>query len=286
MKKFLIFTLLACAALASLFAYQYFAFHDGKLHIVWCDVGQGDGILVTTPTDMHIMIDAGPDGKILDCLSRHMGFWERKIDLALLTHPHADHFSGYYYLVDRYTLNQFSTEDLINKTVGFAGLKQTLANHKISEKIVHTGDRWRVGEVLLTIEGPTKEFEFRKNPDGVITNSAESASLVTLVTYGSFRALLTGDAPVDEMEEILDEGMTHVDVTQIPHHGSSTGVDERILDVLSPHLAVISVGAHNRYGHPKQSTLDLLQQKGIHYLRTDQVGDVEIVSDGKAWRVL
>ena len=87
-------------------------------------------------------------------------------------------------------------------------------------------------------------------------------------------------------EEILDEGMTHVDVTQIPHHGSSTGVDGRVIDVLAPHLAVISVGAHNRYGHPKQSTLNLLQEKGIKFLRTDQVGDVEIVSDGKGWKKL
>jgi len=259
--------------------YQYFKFHDGRLHVVFCDVGQGDGVLVVTPSSKHILVDAGPDNKILDCLSRHLPFWERTIDLALLTHPHADHLMGYYSVIERYNLSQFSTEKLINKTEGFQGLLTLLKKHNIKEQLVTKGDRWRLSDgVIITIVGPTGDFLFRKNPDGVITNSAESGSLITKITYGKFSALLTGDAPVDEMQEVASE-ISSPTVLQIPHHGSSTGIDGQVLDLLQSKLAVISVGK-NSYGHPTKRTLKFLQERRLKVLRTDQIGDVEIVSDG------
>jgi competence protein ComEC len=84
MKKVLLLTLSGLFLLAGIAAYQYVHFYDNKLHIVFCDVGQGDGILITTPDRHHIIVDAGPDNKILSCLSRHMPFWERTIDLIIL----------------------------------------------------------------------------------------------------------------------------------------------------------------------------------------------------------
>lgn len=284
MKRFLLFISLALVALIVLCAYQYFKFHDGKLHVVFCKVGQGDGILITTPSNKHILVDAGPDNKIIDCLSRHLPFWERIIDLALLTHPHADHLTGYYYVIERYNLSQFSTEKLINKTDGFQGLLDLLKKHKIKESLVAKDDRWRLSDgVVITIAGPTDKFLFGKNPDGVITNSAESGSLVTKITYGKFSVLLTGDAPVDELLEVANEILPPA-VLQIPHHGSSTGVDGRVLDLLVPQLAVISVGKNN-YGHPTSQTLGLLKERSLKILRTDQMGDVDIISDGKVWTV-
>jgi len=296
MKRILFFTIFAFVTLAALFTYQYFKFHDGKLHIVFCDVGQGDGILIITPSNKHIMIDAGPDSKIIDCLSEHMAFWERVIDVAIITHPHADHFMGYYYVIDRYRIDQFATEALSNKSAGFEGLMKRIDERGIPKQLVYKGDRWRVpsyakasdgkGDVIIAIAGPTKEFLERKDPDGVIDNSAESASLATLVGYGNFSALLTGDAPVDEMQEIAEGEIGEIgeirglDILQIPHHGSNTGIDEGVLDELAPHMAIISVGK-NSYGHPTKRVLDLLAERGIKPLRTDQLGDIELVSDGK-----
>jgi competence protein ComEC len=281
MKKILLFVLLALVALVGFSAYQYFHFHDGKLHIVFCDVGQGDGVLITTPKNKQILIDAGPDRKILDCLSRHMPFWDRTIEIAMLTHPHADHFAGHYYVIDRYSISQFSTERLKNKSDGFMQLEEVLKAHNFPMHFVAAGDTWRIKDgVTIKIEAPSNEFLFSKNPDGIITNSAESASLITHVSYGDFSALLTGDAPVDEMTEVAAAQFDNLDILQIPHHGSNTGIDGAVLDLLSPHLAVISVGKNN-YGHPTKKTLDLLQERGIKVLRTDQRGDVEIVSDGK-----
>lgn len=280
MKKILFISLCAFLAFGALFVYQYHHFHDGKLHVVFCNVGQGDGILITTPSNKQILIDSGPDKSILACLSKYMPFWDRTIDIALLTHPHADHFAGYYYVMDRYRLDQFSTETLVNKTDGFVQLQKSLKIHDLSTHLVSAGDRWKTGDgVTIEIKGPTKEFLVAKDPDGIITSSAESGSLATLVSYGDFSVLLTGDTPVDEMSEVAGQGISGLDVLQIPHHGSSTGVDEHVIASLAPHLAVISVGKNN-YGHPTKSTLNLLQERGIKVLRTDQEGDIELVSDG------
>lgn len=257
-------------------------FYDGKLHIVFCDVGQGDGILITTPSSKQILIDAGPDQSIVDCLSKHMPFWDRTIEVALLTHPHADHFMGYYYVVDRYHIEQFATEKLMNKTDAFVGLVEKLREKKILMRYIVAGDRWRSGEVMLTVAAPTDEFITSQNPDRFITNSAESASLVMQVTYGKFAALLTGDAPLDEMREIGKvEGL---DILQIPHHGSNTGVDGEVLATFSPHIAVISVGKNN-YGHPTPQTLGLLKERGISVLRTDEKGTIDVMSDGLTFEV-
>lgn len=286
MRKIILISILAFLALAALCTYQYFTFHDGKLHVVFCDVGQGDGILITTPANKQILVDAGPDKRILDCLSSHMPFWDRSIDVALLTHPHADHFAGYYFVLEQYTISQFATEELENTSDGFGQLQKRLKIHNLPMRFVAAGDRWITSDgVIIQISGPTTDFLKSKDPDGIITSSAESASLVIKVAYGDFSVLLTGDAPVDQMQMIAKEGVGGLDVFQIPHHGSSTGVDRHVIESLSPKLSVISVGK-NKYGHPTKKTLDLLQESGVKVLRTDQIGDVELVSDGKVWKAL
>lgn len=285
MKKIIIFICLTSFSLLILFVYQSVMLHDGKLHVVFCNVGQGDGILITTPNNKHILIDAGPDKKILDCLANHMPFWERTLDIVILTHPHSDHFSGLYYVLERYNVSAFATEELMNKTAGFQGLVRLIAEKKISQRVVTTGDRWRIGEVTITIAGPTKAYLKLTSPGGTIGESHEFASVVTHMSYGSFGALFTGDSQVSGLMESYGQIGKTIDVLHVPHHGSATGLNEEILDLLQPELAVISVGK-NRYGHPTKYTLNLLQEKKIKVLRTDQMGDVEIVSDEKGWSIL
>src|SRR5438046_2210377 len=122
MKRISITILITILSLGIMFVYQLAIFHDGKLHVVFCDVGQGDGILITTPDSKHILVDSGPNKSIIDCLSRHMPFWERTIDLAILTHPHSDHYSGFYYVIQSYSITGFATENLKNKKAGFTEL--------------------------------------------------------------------------------------------------------------------------------------------------------------------
>lgn len=291
MKKIIASILLSLCALIAIALYQLISYHDNKLHIVFCNVGQGDGILVRTPGGSTIVIDGGPDNSIINCLNKHLPFWQRDISLVMMTHPHADHLQGLMYLFDRYHVGKFVTESLKNKTFGYNQLMKKIATRKTPIGYVLEGDVINFGlagtndYLALRIVGPTKEFLDTTSPAGMIGENKEFASLQTLISFGNFTALLTGDSQTQELEDIGAKNLlpNNVSVLQVPHHGSASGLSSKVLDMLRPEAAVISVGLNNLYSHPNPFTLTLLKDAQIPYRRTDQVGDIEIVSDGKTW---
>lgn len=286
MKHIILIAVVIVFALVGLFAYQYATFHDGKLHVIFCDVGQGDAILVKTPAGKFILADGGPDKSVLSCLSRHMPFWQRALDLVLLSHPHLDHFYGLNYVVDRYSILSFATENLDNQTASFQGFKHLLFEKHISQTIVLADDSWKFADgVVLTIVSPSEEFLAETSPNGVIGESREFASLITHISYGSFDVLLTGDSQAGEVQRVGDALIQKLDILQVPHHGSATGLTATALQALNPTMAAISVGENNRYGHPKEQVLQLLKRQGTKVVRTDVSGDIEIVSDGSSWNL-
>lgn len=284
--KYIAVLVIAIAALVGLGVYQRFAFFDGKLHMVFCSVGQGDAIFIRTPESKNIIIDGGPDNKIIGCLSRHMPFWERNIDLVILTHPHADHLNGFHDVFAQYKVLAFSTEDITNPTATFEELLRLVKEEKLKTQHLVSGNRLKIHDVVLTVVGPSQSFLHHTSPNGTIGESSEFGSLETLLSYGSFHVLFTGDSQALELKEaIRNDLVSKLTVLQVPHHGSKTGLDKEILDVLSPELAVISVGK-NKYGHPSKEIIKILSDKDIKILRTDEIGDIEIVSDGKTWQVM
>ncbi len=286
MRKILLVLAVVFVLLSSILIYQNIIYNDKKLHVVICNVGQGDGIFIRTPNGSDILIDGGPDNAILNCLGKHMPFWDRDLELVILTHPHADHFIGLFSVLKTYKVNIFATEDLINKTLGFDELMKTIKNKNILIRFVFSRDKFKLKDgVAFEIIGPTKEFLSQTSPNGTIGETSEFASVETLITYGKFSALLTGDSQAEELEEAIDSySVKDIDIFQVPHHGSRFGLTKNILDILNPKIAAISVGK-NKYGHPTSFTLDLLKSASIKTLRTDQNGEVEIVSDGKGWKV-
>lgn len=268
--------------------YQNITYSDKKLHIVFCDVGQGDAIFVRTPQGSDILIDGGPDDSVLSCLGKHMPFWDKTLELVILTHPHSDHFMGFFPILKNYKVKSFASEELSNKTTGFISLMEKIKTQKIPIRFLLAEDRFVLRDgVVLEIVGPTREFLKQTSPGGTIGESSEFASVETLIMYGKFSALLTGDSQVAELKEATDEtrhATSDLSVFHVPHHGSRFGLTSGILDILSPKLAVISVGK-NKYGHPTQFTLDLLKSANIKTLRTDQDGEVEVVSDGLNFKI-
>jgi competence protein ComEC len=106
---------------------------------------------------------------------------------------------------------------------------------------------------------------------------------VSLVSFGKFEALLTGDMPPDVSDKLAEDWSEGpVDYIKIPHHGSKNGLTDNLLKVIMPRLAVISVGK-NTYGHPSNEILEMLEKNGIKYLRTDKEGDIEVITDGKEY---
>lgn len=287
MKRYLLILFFLIVLLACFSLYQYVKFSDGKLHVIFCDVGQGDAIMIRTPKDKTILVDGGPDNSVLDCLSGHMPFWQRTIDIAILTHPHADHFMGFLPVIDRYAVRLFATEKLSNNTAGYAHLQELLGKKGIPIRYIEASDRFKSNDaVILNVLGPTASYLTKTSPGGLIGEHEEFASLVLQLVYGSFDLLLTGDSQAEGVHNALDfqVGRQQINVLHVPHHGSKTGLDKRIFEKISPGLAVISVGK-NKYGHPNEEILKILSDKDIKILRTDEHGDVEIVTDGNEFSV-
>lgn len=258
--------------------------NDDKLHLVFCDVGQGDAIFIRTATQADILIDGGPDDKVLECLSRHMPFWDRSLDLVIMTHPDADHSTGLISVIKRYQVSNFYTEPVPGKTQVFKRLGAVLAEEKLSAKYLHTGDNlfdnngFSMRTLWPSLSAINKTDQNRANLH------LNELSVIELLSYGNFKALLTADAGSGVMDQIVRE-TGFINILKVPHHGSKTGMSDYFLLNISPELAVISVGKGNSYGHPAKVSLDLLNDHGISIIRTDQEGDVEIISDGKIWFV-
>jgi competence protein ComEC len=286
MRKYLIFSIISIIFLAGFVMYQYIIFYDNKLHIVFCDVGQGDAIFIRTPERKNILVDGGPDNEVLSCLADNLPFWDKRLDMIVLSHPHLDHFMGLYFVIDRYYVTSFVTEKLSNNIQSFRELEKKVMVKKIAQKNVFAGDRFKIEEdLVLKIVSPSDSFLKRTSPNGLIGESGEFASLILKLSYKDFDLLLTGDAQSDGVLESAEAGDGSVEVLQVPHHGSATGLNKEIVEKLSPKLAVISVGARNRYGHPNKKILEILDEARAKVLRTDEEGDVEIVSDGKVFWV-
>lgn len=278
MKKFILTALALIFLLFGFSIYQYFKFNDGKMHLVFCNVGQGDGIFTRTASGKDIIVDSGPDDSILSCLSSHMPFWDRTIELSFLTHPHEDHMRGFISIFSRYKVLNFATEKLSNDTVLYREVIKKVQNSNLKVQSLYAGDKFRISDgTIIKVVGPTKEFLEKTSPGGRIGESKEFGSLELLVSFGRFNALLTGDSQIEELNEALPF-LSKVDVFQIPHHGSKYGTDSNFLSLISPKLAVISVGK-NKYGHPAASVLKILNDLKVNYLRTDSHGDIEIIVD-------
>lgn len=284
MKKgfFIVFT--ASFALVFLFVIQYFQYEDGKLHIYICDVGQGDGILIKTPNSAEILIDSGPDKSIINCLSSYMPFWDREVEAGILSHPHADHFTGFIDVIKRYKLKSFYTNSLGSDTQTWKILQDQIAEKRVSAKYLHSGNYFSEKNSLrLKVIWPNSDFNSIKDQK-ISYSDINSSSIVILLSYGKFEVLLSGDAESQILSAIQNE-IKDIDVFKVGHHGSKDALSDSLLYSLNPEVAVISVGENNKFGHPHKSTLDLAKKHKVSVLRTDKDGTIHIVSDGKKWWV-
>jgi competence protein ComEC len=292
MTKYFYLCVISLFLLGGFFFYQNSKFNDGKLHLVVCDVGQGDAIFIRTPGGSDILVDGGPDDSVLSCLSNHMPFWDRTIELMVLTHPHADHLTGLISVLSRYKVMHYVTENVENQTAAFKRLEDALAVQHLTANYATSGERIDFADKthLLTVWPTADWLENLKLQDSKNLDTEGSSldvngfCLIQLLSYGNFKALLTGDAGQIVEDKIAGE-VGKVDVLKVPHHGSKTGMSDYFLSEIQPSLAIISVGANNKYGHPAKTALDLLSAHNIKYLRTDKDGEVEIVTDGKTFSV-
>lgn len=283
-KKSLLITFVVCASVLIVFFLS--SIFDTKTRIVFCDVGQGDGAYIRVENRIDIVIDAGPDRKILDCLGKYMPFYDREIELAFMSHPQKDHFGGYLSILDRYKINYFIMPSVDNTPISFSELKDKLARTKTQVKFLTRGDKISVRQSLLTFLWPDEEF-IRKNSRPKSTNNSHQSfdlpnpqidvngfSQVNIYTENSTNVLFTGDLTPEVSHILANMNLPQINILKVPHHGSKNGLTEDLLKNIKPQQGIISVGARNTYGHPAPSLIQMLERNNVRIRRTDKEGSI------------
>lgn len=257
-------------------AYQLIVLNDNKLHVVFCDVGQGDGIYIRTPDKKDIIVDAGANEKMVECLSRHMPFWDRSIDIVFSTHADLDHYGGLSDVFEAYDVFQYAKSINTSSSESYKYLESLVSKEGSVNRIIHKGDKFLFSSsVEIVTLWPTREFENSDQSDD------NNLSLVQILKYGDFELLLTGDIDKEILNTIIDT-QKDVDVLKLAHHGSNTGTNNETFAHIKPELSIISAGKDNRYGHPHKEVIDALKNNNLKYLSTEK-GDIEIVTDSKSF---
>lgn len=251
---------------------------DSNLHIIACDVGQGDAILIQKGNN-QILIDGGPDNSVLSCLGKYMPFFDKTIELVILSHPEKDHYGGLIDVFKNYKVDTFASNGHESGSLDYQVLINEVGGGGIDSVTLIDGIVLRLGMIYLDILNPAGNNQIANSKlQKVNTNDM---SVVILMKYAQFKALFTSDVE-NMVSDNLSENtkIQHIDYIKVNHHGSKNGLSEKLLEATVPKIAIISVGAKNTYGHPHSEILNLLEKYNIKILRTDQLGDVEIVSDG------
>jgi competence protein ComEC len=254
---------------------------DGRLHLFALDIGQGDAILVVAPTGETALIDGGPDPDLtLRRLGDRLPFWQRRLDLLVLTHPHEDHLAGLLPALERYDVGMVVEPGRAYDNPSYPRFLQLAADEPGAQlRLGRAGDVIPLGpNARFRVLYPSADDAAAPLPEDDINN----ASVVLLLESGRFRALLTGDAEAPVERRLLERGLVGpVDVLKVGHHGSDSSTLPELLAAVRPSVALISCGADNEYGHPHGITLEhLAALPGLRIRRTDLEGTLEVVADG------
>ena len=249
---------------------------DGLLHVYFLDIGQGDSVLVVTPSGRQALIDGGPDGdRTSQALADTLPGGERSLDLVVMTHLDADHSSGLLDVFDRYTVGAALSGPLPTDNPMRALWEQSLQKHNITPVEVSAGYAIQLDDgVELRVLNPSLQRPF---------GESNNDSIALRLVYGEMSFILTADMEGEAEERLVNSGaQLRSTVLKAGHHGSATSTTQRFLDAVSPAMAVISSGAGNPYGHPAPSVVERLESAvgAANVYRTDTQGDVEVITDG------
>lgn len=233
---------------------------EHRVEIHFLATGQGDATLFEDGST-QVLIDTGPSESILGQLEKVMPITDRTIERVIITHPHADHLGGFASLSRVYQVGEVYFNGVEYESPQFEGFLSLIREKQIPTKRLVAGDQISEGRLNIKTIWPQKT---------AIQYDINDSSLVLLVEMDSATALMTGDTSASVLEDILNQ-LGPLDILKVPHHGSKTGLNPELVEILEPKYSVILVGK-NSYGHPAQSTLNLLANSKV--LRTDQLGTI------------
>lgn len=272
--------LVLISAVLSFMAVGASAIGDSSLRVYFLDVGQGDAIFIQNANGNQVLIDGGPDNKVIQELSKIMPFNDRSIDLVILTHPHADHVNGLIEVLRRYDISQILENYYAYNTPEYGEWNKLKSEAVVTQASVGQTIDLGLGAKIKIL------YPFPENSGQQPVNNPNNASVVAKLIFGNESVLLVGDAelPVEKKMIAMGEDLDS-DFLKAGHHGSKTSTSEELLKAVTPKAVFIEVGAKNTYGHPSPEVLNRLDNFGIKYYRTDIDGTVKLILNGRDYSI-
>ena len=248
-----------------------------ELEVDFLDIGQGDAILIKTPYGQNVLIDGGPDNTIIKRLSENLPWWDRKIDLMILTHPHDDHVAGLNDVIKRYQVKKILYTGVVHNSPAYLNWLELIKNSHIPLVIIDRPQVITLGnDCQLDILYPHSSLL------GKGVDNLNNSSIVAKLIYGKTKFLLTGDIEIEVEQELIS---SKVDLTaqvmKACHHGSDTSNSKEFLQAVKPEIVIMQVGTDNQFGHPSRRVIKRLERIGARVFRNDLDGTVKLVSNGQ-----
>ncbi|MFC1662662.1 ComEC/Rec2 family competence protein [Patescibacteria group bacterium] len=248
-----------------------------NLKVVFLDVGQGDAIYIRTPQAQDILIDGGPGSYAAEQIGQHMPFYDRDIELVILSHGHSDHVSGLVEILKRYQVKQIIYSGQVNHSApDYQRFLELTDEKNIPLNSVTHGQQIKLSsDIRLDILYPNQDYT------GKTLDDLNETSVIARLNYGQNVFLFTGDAGQEIEEQLLALELNLAsEVLKIGHHGSKYSSSRAFIEAVSPDYAVIQSGEDNSFDHPHEETLDVLNKLNIKTLRNDQLGDIVCTGNG------
>jgi len=248
---------------------------DGILTFAMLDVGQGDALYIESPTGTQVIVDGGPGNNLLKALPKVMPFYDRTVDMIVVTNPDADHYEGFIKFLDKYSVDNILEPGTTNAYPAYAVFQKKIEQKNIKKILARRGQEIDLGG------GAYLQVLF---PDRNVSEvSPNTGSIVTKLVYGDTSVMLQGDS-ISNIEQYLlelDGDYLKADILKAGHHGSRTSSVEEYVAKVSPKWTVISSGKENSYGHPHNETIETMKMLKIPAYDTCNNGTIVFESDGK-----
>jgi competence protein ComEC len=248
------------------------------LEIDFFDVGQGDGIFIEIGDGKQMLVDGGPSNMILEKLGKEMRFYDRYIDLIVLTHPEYDHINGLIEVIRRYNIGAIIATGVVRETNAYKEWVKIIEQKNIPIYIAQLGGQIDFGNnIKMDILYPFESLV------GQEVSNTNNSSIVGKLVYKDFELLLTGDIEKSVERKLINSNINlQADVLKVPHHGSKSSSTEEFLKAVDSVLNIIQAGKDNKYGHPHE---EVLARMAKDVFVTGKDGDLEVFSNGKDFSI-
>ena len=251
------------------------------LRVSFLDVGQGDAILIQTPSGHDMLIDGGVDGKVLEKVAHEISYFDRTLDVVVATHGDADHITGLIPILEKYRVDHIVVSPVKSTTGIFSELEKSIESEGAQ---VHVGKK---GDVINFGDGVVARVLYPRDHFYGNEKDTNSASISMVIVYGEESVLLTGDLPSVHEGDLIDDSLPRgITIYKAGHHGSKYSSGDALLSYIRPEYSVVSAGKDNKYGHPNEEALDRLLRYSQEVLSTIDRGTVSFLLDGSNVRLV